>query len=170
MKNDESRCRSESSISAAAVSGGNASRPRIDEIRYIQQVIDIRQMESPTARRFRIVTMKFRPPMVNEKMKSAIASSQSVWPIPEPGRVCSSALSGGYAVQPAAAEPPSARNENSISRQPGTTVQYDSMFRNGYAMSRAPMCSGMMKFAMPDSASDTTKNTISVPCIVTSDR
>ncbi len=47
-------------------------------------------------------------------------------------------------------------------------VQYDSMLRKGYAMSRAPICSGMMKLPNPlTRAIETTKKIITVPCIVT---
>ena len=53
---------------------------------------------------------------------------------------------------------------------PGTTVQNDSMFRNGKAMSRAPIWSGMRKFPNPlTGSSESRKNTMIVPCMVNSD-
>ena len=52
---------------------------------------------------------------------------------------------------------------------PGSAVQKDIMFRNGKAMSRAPTWSGMRKFPNPlTGPSDSTKNTMIVPCIVKS--
>ena len=103
--------RSSSSITAAAVSGGNASSPRIDAMKYDHTVSGRRIMDSPGARTLNTVATMFRPLMVNEAMNSAMLRSQIVWPICEPGTAAATALSGGYAVQPDAAAPPSTRND-----------------------------------------------------------
>ena len=115
--------------------------------------------------------MKLTPPMVKETMKSAMAPIHSVCPHSDPGTALRTALSGGYAVQPAAAAPPSTAKLARSTMQAGTTVQKDSMLSSGKAMSRAPICRGMMKLAMPlASASEMTKKIITVPCMVTSER
>jgi len=50
-------------------------------------------------------------------------------------------------------------------------TQYDSAFRNGNAISRAPIWSGMRKFPNPPVRTAVNrKNTMIVPCMVTSDR
>ena len=47
--------------------------------------------------------------------------------------------------------------------------QYDNIFRKGDAISRAPICKGIRKFAkVPLSPPVNTKKTSTVPCIVTS--
>src|SRR5438445_13855961 len=55
------------------------------------------------------------------------------------------AESGAYDVQPAAAWPPSTKKPLSMMRPAENVVQNDSMLRNGKAMSRAPIMSGMLK-------------------------
>ena len=49
----------------------------------------------PGARRQNTVTMTFNPVIVNETMNSAIDSSQTDWPRPEPGTAWGNALRGG---------------------------------------------------------------------------
>ena len=136
------KCRSSSSMTAAAVSGGNASRPRIDAMKYDQTVSGIRIIDMPGARRLNTVATMLRPLIVNDAMKSAMLSSQIVCPMCEPGTAEATALSGGYAVHPAAAAPPSRRTTRAAPAPTASAIQYDSMFRNGNAMSRAPTCSG----------------------------
>src|SRR2546422_9690450 len=58
---------------------------------------------------------------------------------------CATAESGAYDVQPAAAWPPSTKKPLSMMRPAENVVQNDSMLRNGKAMSRAPIMSGMQK-------------------------
>ena len=53
---------------------------------------------------------------------------------------------------------------------PGTTVQKESMFRNGNAMSRAPICRGIRKLPKPlTGSSESRKKTMIVPCMVNND-
>ena len=112
-------------------------------MKYDQTVSGRRIIDMPGARMLNTVATMLRPLIVNDAMKSAMLSSQSVWPICDPGTALATALSGGYAVQPAAAAPPcdEERREHHERRRAGAT-QYDSMLRNGNAMSRAPTCSG----------------------------
>src|SRR6185436_15432388 len=93
----------------------------------------------------------------------------SVCPIWDPGAASFKAESGGYEVQPPEAAPAPTKKEHRITMQPGRNVQYESAFRNGNAMSRAPVWSGIRKFPKPlTGAVDSTKNTMMVPCIVKS--
>ncbi len=77
------------------------------------------------------------------------------------------AESGGYDVHPAAAEPPSTVKLASMMMAAGTEVQNDSMFRNGNAMSRAPIMSGMRKLPKhPTRIGMTAKKIMIVACMV----
>jgi hypothetical protein len=58
--------------------------------------------------------------------------------------------------------------DHSIITELAKKNQYDSIFRNPEAMSRAPICNGMRKFEnVPLKPAVNTKNTMMVPCIVT---
>ena len=96
----------------------------------------------PGARTLNTVATMFRLLIVKDAMKNAMLSSQRVCPICEPGTAEATALSGGYAVHPAAAAPPSTKNERMRISAETAATQYDSMFRNGKAMSRALTWSG----------------------------
>ena len=61
---------------------------------------------------------------------------KNIWPIG------TSVDSGAYAVQPVANEPPGAKNDAVIIRPPTGSIQYDSAFSRGNAMSGAPIISG----------------------------
>ena len=63
---------------APAVSGGNASTPRIAEMKYDQTVNGIRIIDMPGARMLKMVAMKFNPLIVNDAMNSAMLNSQTV--------------------------------------------------------------------------------------------
>src|SRR5689334_13341072 len=74
---------------------------------------------------------------------------------------------GGYVVHPAPAVPSSTRNEATTSTSDRTNVQNDSMFRNGNAMSCAPIISGMVKFPkQPIMKGVIAKKIMISPCIV----
>jgi len=73
--------RSSSSITAAAVSGGNASRPRIDDTKYDHTVSGSLIIERPGARTLSTVATMLRPLMVKDAMNSAMLRSHSVCPI-----------------------------------------------------------------------------------------
>ncbi len=56
-----------------------------------------------------------------------------------------------------------------MTTHPGRNVQNDRPFRNGNAMSRAPVWRGISRLPNPlTGAVDSTKNTMMVPCIVKS--
>ena len=133
---------------------------------FISAVAKVAQMKSgmrvqvmPGARILMIVTMKFSPVMVE------------LMPIDEdrqapkrPGRP-SCSETGGYSVQPACA-PPNSSELNRITAATGK-IQKLSMFSQGNATSRAPICSGMTKLpSAPVTSGISTSQTIAVPCIV----
>ena len=61
------------------------------------------------------------------------------------------------------------KSDESITMLAEKKNQYDNIFRNGEAMSRAPTCSGIRKLAkVPLKPPVSTKKTRIVPCIVTS--
>ena len=64
-------------------------------MKYDQTVRGRRIIDIPGARRQKMVAMKFRPLIVNDAMKSAMLSSHTVCPRPEPGAAAATALSGG---------------------------------------------------------------------------
>src|SRR6266850_1388754 len=75
--------------------------------------------------------------------------------------------SGAYDVQPAAAWPPSTKNPESMMRPALPVTQNESMLRNGKAMSRAPIISGMQKFPKdPARIGMITKKIMIVACMV----
>src|SRR2546422_8868882 len=77
------------------------------------------------------------------------------------------AESGAYDVQPAAAWPPSTKKPESMMTPALAVTQNDSMLRNGNAMSRAPIMSGMQKFPKePARIGMITKKIMIVACIV----
>ena len=81
-----------------------------------------------------------------------------------------SALSGAYAVQPAAAWPPSTKKPAIIKIPAEKAIQNDAILSRGNAMSGAPILSGIKKFPnTPTSSGMIAKNTMIVPCIVTSE-
>ncbi len=75
--------------------------------------------------------------------------------------------SGAYAVQPADAGPPFAKKLRYMTTPPSRYSQYESAFRRGNAMSRAPIISGTRKLPKPARIGTTTRKIIVVPWIVT---
>src|SRR5690606_12779511 len=97
--------------------------------------------------------------------------SQRVIPIPDPEIAFGTADHGGYTVQPALPGPLSTKNEAIKTTHEQKKNQYDSMFRKGDAMSRAPICRGINRLLnVPLRPAVSTKKTMIVPCIVTSAR
>src|SRR4029453_5418742 len=75
--------------------------------------------------------------------------------------------SGAYDVQPAAAWPPSTKKPESMMTPALAVTQNESMLRNGNAISRAPIISGMQKFPnQPARIGMITKKIMMVACIV----
>src|ERR671929_515635 len=111
--------------------------------KFAQTSSGSRQKDMPGARIVMIVTRKFSAVAIDDAPANCTPIVKKIWPI---GDVSDS---GAYAVQPVANEPPGARNDSSIMRPAIGSIQYDSAFRRGNAMSGAPIISGRTKFASP---------------------
>ena len=108
------------------------------------------------------------PPNNVLTINKAIDVSQRVMPSPDPDIACGNALKGGYIVQPPLAGPVDKNNDVNIITLERKKNQYDNMFINPEAISRAPICNGIRKLAkVPLNPAVRTKNTMMVPCMVT---
>src|SRR4051794_11069838 len=103
----------------------------------------MRQNDMPGARMVMIVTRKFSAVAIDDAPANCTPIVKKIWPIGV------SVESGAYAVQPVEKEPPGARNEAIIITPAIGSIQNDSAFRRGNAMSGAPIISGSTKFARP---------------------
>src|SRR3954449_3945563 len=95
-----------------------------------------RQNDMPGARIVMMVTRKFRAVAIDDAPANCTPMVKNSWPIG------TDVDSGAYAVQPVANEPPGAKNDEIIIRPPIGSIQNDSAFRRGNAMSGAPIISG----------------------------
>ena len=111
----------------------------------------------PGARIFKIVTTKLIPVIVELTPTKKIAAHH----IEVPAAPCSEI--GGYSIHPAVGAP-MRNDENSIKPATGK-IQKLSMFSQGNATSRAPICSGKTRLPKPPVSSGmTTSHTIALPC------
>ena len=72
------RDRSKVSRTAPAARAGKDRSPRMPTTNWAQVVSGMRIIRSPFVLRFRMVTTKFRPPMVKDATKKIIPTSHSV--------------------------------------------------------------------------------------------
>src|SRR5919112_1625796 len=114
-----------------------------DVEKFAQTSSGIRKNDIPGARMVMIVTRKFSAVAIDDAPANCTPIVKNIWPI---GAVVES---GAYAVQPVANEPPGARNDATIIVPAIGSIQNDSAFRRGKAMSGAPIISGRTKFASP---------------------
>ena len=103
----------------------------------------MRQKDMPGARIVMIVTRKFSAVAIDDAPANCTAIVKNICPIG------AEVESGEYAVQPLANEPPGARNDAVIMMPAIGSIQNDSAFSRGKAMSGAPIISGSTKFARP---------------------
>src|SRR5918998_4433374 len=96
----------------------------------------IRKNDIPGARMVMIVTRKLSAVAIDEAPANCTPIVKNSWPIG------TEVESGAYAVQPVANEPPGARNDAVIITPAIGSIQNDSAFRRGNAMSGAPIISG----------------------------
>src|SRR5215203_2130595 len=96
----------------------------------------MRQKLMPGARIVMIVTRKFSAVAIDDAPANWTPIVKNSWPI---GTVVDS---GAYAVQPVAKEPPGAKNDALIMVPATGSIQNESAFRRGKAMSGAPIISG----------------------------
>ncbi len=122
------------------------SRASSEVTRTFQVKMDIRNMVMPGARRQRmVVIMLTAEAMVPTPVRPTPMIHRLV---PTPGLWMASA-SGMYIVQPKSPAPPGVRNPESMMMPPKVVIQKPKALRRGKATSGAPICSGMMKFAKP---------------------
>src|SRR3954471_23173497 len=117
----------------------------------------------PAPRMLWIVQTKLIAPTSDDTPTRWSERIQRSWPLPGEKKLSES---GGEPYQPDLDAPPAARKLRNIVRPPKAKSQYESAFSRGNAMSRAPIISGTRKFAKPARIGTTTRNTIVVPCIV----
>ena len=103
----------------------------------------MRQKLIPGARIVMIVTRKFSAVAIDDAPANCTPIVKNSCPIG------TEVESGAYAVQPVANDPPGARNDAVIMRPATGSIQNDSAFSRGNAMSGAPIISGSTKFASP---------------------
>src|SRR3954451_25455540 len=96
----------------------------------------MRQNDMPGARMVMIVTRKFSAVAIEDAPANCTPIVKNSCPIG------TSVDSGAYAVQPVENEPPGARNDASIIVPATGSIQNDSAFSRGNAMSGAPIISG----------------------------
>src|SRR3954451_16801848 len=96
----------------------------------------MRQKLMPGARMVVIVTRKFRAVAIEDAPANCTPMVKNICPIG------AEVESGVYAVQPVEKEPPGARKDAVIIVPAIGSIQYDSAFRRGKAMSGAPIISG----------------------------
>ncbi len=167
-KNAVPACRSHISKTIAANSTLNARIVSIAAVSQPHTVIGIRWYVMPSHRHRTTVTTVFTAPSVDATQNTASDTSHKSMPNACPGPAAATALSGGYADQPPIGAPPGTRNAASSTTSDAAVSQNPAAFTSGSAISRDPSCSGNTTFANPDcGATVSTKNTISVPCIVT---
>src|SRR5690606_11676666 len=148
----------------AANSAGKETTPTIAVIKNAQMVRGNLVMDIPIVLILIVVAIKLSDPINEEAMKMAIEINHRVIPIPEPGWAIGRALNGGYMVHPAAAGPASKNKELTIIILDKKNNQYATMFKNGEAISLAPICKGIKRLLkVPLSPAVNTKNTIMVP-------
>src|SRR5919112_777835 len=103
----------------------------------------MRQNDMPGARIVMMVTRKLSAVAIDDAPANCTPIVKNICPIG------TSVDSGAYAVQPVAKEPPGAKKEAVIIVPAIGSIQNDSAFRRGKAMSGAPIMSGRTKFANP---------------------
>src|SRR3954451_18697907 len=103
----------------------------------------MRQNDMPGARMVMIVTRKFSAVAIDDAPANCTPTVKNIWP------TGAETDKGAYAVQPDAKAPPGVRNEASIIVPATGSIQNDSAFRRGNAMSGAPIISGSTKLARP---------------------
>src|SRR3954469_20668817 len=116
---------------------GVAINTSSEAVKFAQQSSGMLQNVMPGARIVMIVTRKFSAVAIDDAPANCTPSVKNCWPMGV------SVDSGGYAVQPVAKAPPSAKYEHSIITPAIGSIQKDRAFSRGNAMSGAPIISGM---------------------------
>src|SRR3954471_2656036 len=135
--------RSSSTKNCEPAMNGVAITTSSEVVKFAQTSSGMRQNVMPGARIVMIVTRKLSAVAIDDAPANCTPMVKNIWPIG------ASVLSGAYAVHPVANEPPGAKNEQVIMVPAIGSIQNDSAFTRGNAMSGAPIISGSTKFASP---------------------
>src|SRR5919107_559085 len=135
--------RSKRTMNCETAMNGVAMTTSSEVEKFAQTSSGIRKKLIPGARMVMMVTRKFSAVAIDEAPANCTPIVKNTCPS---GAVTDS---GAYAVQPLANDPPGAKNDSSIMIPASGSIQYDSAFRRGNAMSGAPIMSGRTKFASP---------------------
>ena len=163
--------RSQNSSSSAASNTENAITLSSAAVNHPHTVSGSRCQVMPSQRSFTMVVSVFTALIVDAMPKIAILASQQSIPAPCPGPASALSLSGGYAVHPPMGPPPGTKNAASKTSSASAVSHMLAALMRGNAMRCAPICAGRIRFPNPDcGATVSTKNSISVPCMVTSAR
>src|SRR3954469_84943 len=119
-----------------AATNGVAMTTSSDVEKFAHTSSGMRKNDMPGARMVMMVTRKFSAVAILDAPANWTAMVKNICPS---GAVV---LSGAYAVQPEANEPPGAKNDASISTPAHGSSQNESAFKRGKAMSGAPIISG----------------------------
>src|SRR3954470_10925004 len=135
--------RSSSTKNCDAAMKGVAITTSREVEKFAQHSSGMRQNDMPGARMVMIVTRKFSAVAIDDAPANCTPMVKNSWPIG------TSVDSGAYAVQAVENEPPGAKNDASIISPATGSIQNESAFRRGNAMSGAPSISGITKFPSP---------------------
>src|SRR5215204_384104 len=127
---------SKSTKNCEAATNGVAMTTSSDVEKFAHTSSGMRQNDMPGARMVMMVTRKFRAVAIEDAPANCTPMVKNIWPIG------ADVLSGAYAVQPVANEPPGAKNDAVIMMPAIGSIQNDRAFRRGKAMSGAPIISG----------------------------
>src|ERR687893_1205316 len=119
-----------------AAMNGVAMTTSSDVEKFAHTSSGIRKNDIPGARMVMIVTRKFSAVAIEDAPANCTPIVKDSWPIGD------TVDSGAYAVQPVANEPPGAKNDSVIIAPAIGSIQNDSAFSRGNAMSGAPIISG----------------------------
>src|SRR3712207_4279677 len=133
------RARSSSTKNCEAAMNGVAITTSSEVEKFAHTSSGSRKNDIPGARMVMIVTRKFSAVAMDDAPANCTPIVKNTCPI---GDVSDN---GAYAVQPVANDPPGAKNDSIIIRPATGSIQYDSAFRRGNAMSGAPIMSGSTK-------------------------
>src|SRR5947209_7958163 len=128
--------RSSSTMNCEPAMNGVAMTTSSEVVKFAQASSGMRQNVMPGARIVMIVTRKLSAVAIDEAPANCTARLKKVWPS---GWTVDS---GAYEVQPVENEPPGAKKLASIIRPAIGSIQYDSAFSRGNAMSSAPIIRG----------------------------
>ncbi len=132
-------------------------------MKMFQVKIGIRNMVMPGARRHSVVVIML---IAEAMVPTPVIPTPTIQRFdPTPGLWMASA-SGMYIVQPKSAAPPGVRNPARTISPPNSVIQNPKALSRGNATSGAPICSGRMALAKPQTIGVPNSSSMSVPWMV----